>query len=291
MSRILSLLATAFPDLIIHSLTRITGGKAGEIYLANNQIIFKVALTADTSYSDLAPEYDVLCALRGKVDVPIPQPLHLGKLSDGRKVLGMSLIPGVQFTQEIYESFSMQEKNALFFQLGEILHQIHSAPVPHIRGISKWNSEENLVDFYKHYNADVKNALTPAEQLRIQKIADDFLTAIKANSVPMVLCHGDLHFWNLHYDPDTKKICGLLDFGIACYNDPLNDIRYFWGDTATKILRGYRGNIGENPTERHLFYNICNLIEEARGELSNGEAGFYVDNLKKAMFQEPLRGC
>ena len=98
-----------------------------------------------------------------------------------------------------------------------------------------------------------------------------------------------MHFWNLHYAPDTKKICGILDFGIACYNDPLNDIRYFWGDAATKILASYRGNIGEYPAERHLFYNICNLIEEAYGELSNGEVGFYVDNLKKAMFQEPLK--
>ncbi|MCL1861996.1 MAG: hypothetical protein FWF78_00330, partial [Defluviitaleaceae bacterium] len=59
--------------------------------------------------------------------------------------------------------------------------------------------------------------------------------------------------------------------------------------TATKILASYRGNIGKYPAERHLFYNICNLIEEAHRELSNGEVGFYVDNLKKAMFQEPLK--
>ncbi|MCL1844911.1 MAG: aminoglycoside phosphotransferase family protein [Defluviitaleaceae bacterium] len=328
-----NLLADVFPDLKIQSLSRMGSGKAGEIFLVNDEIVFKVALESDESHSELRVEYDVLCALHekvrighrghvseatrsleaessfpthkktsrrvsladsyyfrseGKMDVAVPRPLYFGTLPDGRKVLGMSFVPGVQFTQEIYEEFSASEKDALFAQLGGILSQLHSTKIPQIENISMYDSRENLTDFHKYYTDAVKNALSLEEQRQIQKIADDFEAAVKANPVPLVLCHGDLHFGNLNYDPATKKICGLLDFGIVCFNDGLNDMRYFWSDTVIKMLRSYSGEIGEGAAERHLFYNICNLIEEAHGELASGEAGYYVDALKKAMFQEPL---
>ncbi|MCL1862246.1 MAG: hypothetical protein FWF78_01630, partial [Defluviitaleaceae bacterium] len=56
-SNMIALLSVTFPNLTIQNLVRITNGKAGEIYLANNQIIFKVALTTDTSHSNLVLEY------------------------------------------------------------------------------------------------------------------------------------------------------------------------------------------------------------------------------------------
>jgi aminoglycoside phosphotransferase (APT) family kinase protein len=172
--------------------------------------------------------------------------------------------------------------------LGDIFHQLHSAKVPRIEKISTFDNDENLADFHKFYTNDVKNSLSQKEQTQIQKIAENFTAAIKKNPVPVVLCHGDLHFWNLNYDPATKKICGLLDFGITCYNDPLNDMRYFWSDTVIKMLRAYRGDIGKNAAERHLFYCVCNIIEEAHDELANGKTAYQVENLKRVIFQEPL---
>jgi aminoglycoside phosphotransferase (APT) family kinase protein len=283
------LLAEAFPGLIIHSLTRMGSGKSGEIFLANDEIVFKVALASDKSDSCLALEYDVLCALKGKMEITIPQPLYFGTLSNGRMVLGESLVPGIQFTQELYEEFTQSEKDALFAHMGEIFYQIHSANIPRIEKIAMYDYKENYFeDFHKYYTDNVKNTLTCAEQSQIQRIVGDFDAAIKTNPVPVVLCHGDLHFWNLNYDPITKKICGLLDFGLVCYNDPLNDMRYFWSDTVIKMLYTYPGDIGKDAAARHLFYCVCNIIEEAHGELESGTAGFYVDNLKNIIFQKPL---
>lgn len=270
-----TLLAEAF-DLKINSLTRMGNGKSAEIFLADEEIVFKVGLASDTSDSSLDLEYEVLCALQGKMEIAIPKPLYLGALPDGRKVLGESLVSGIQFSQELYEEFSQHEKDALFAHMGEIFCQLHSAKIPPVTKAFKWDDAENFADFKKYYTDEIKNALTRAEQARIQKIADDFAAAVKNNPVPVVLCHGDLHFWNLNYDPAAKKICGLLDFGCACYNDPLNDMRYFWSDTTAKMLRAYRGDFGKNATERHLFYCMCNSIESAS-----------IDSLKRIIFQEP----
>jgi aminoglycoside phosphotransferase (APT) family kinase protein len=282
-----TLLIETFPGLTIHSLTRMGKGKAGEIFLINDEIVFKVPLTFDASDSDLALEYEVLCALHGNVDITIPKPLYFGTFPDGRKVLGESLIPGIQFTQELYEELSQPEKDAIFAQMGDIFYQIHSASVPRIKNVGEFDGDP-LADFYKYYTDSVKNALSHDEQAQIQKIADEFATAIKANPVPVVLCHGDLHFKNLNYDPAEKKICGLLDFGEVHYSDPLNDMRYFWSDTVSKMLRSYSGNIGENAAERHLFYCMCNIIEAANDELANSTACEHTGKLKRIIFQKPL---
>jgi aminoglycoside phosphotransferase (APT) family kinase protein len=290
MMKIKALLAETFPDLAIHSLIRMGKGKAGEIFLVNDEIVFKVPLifdASDTSDSDLGLEYEVLCALHGNVDIAIPKPLYFGTLPDGRAVLGESLVPGVQFTQELYEELSQPEKDDIFVQMGDIFCQIHSADVPCIKNTGEFD-DDPLADFYKYYTDSVKNTLSRDEQARVIKIAADFATAIKANPVPVVLCHGDLHFKNLNYEPAQKKICGLLDFGEVHYSDPLNDMRYFWSDTVSKMLRSYSGNIGENAAERHLFYCMCNIIESVNDELSNGTACGHIDRLKRIIFQEPL---
>jgi len=281
------LLKEAVPDLKIHSITRLGNGKAGELFLVNNEIVFKTPLASDTSDSSLALEYEALNALQGKIDIPIPQPLYFGTLSDGRTFLGESLVPGEQFTQDLYEEFTQPEKDAIFAQMGDIFYQLHNAPIPPIKNANVYDSAENLAYFHENYTDAVKNALTPAEQAQIQKIADDFVAAMETD-IPSVLCHGDLHFWNLNYNPATKKLCGLLDFGLVCYNDPLNDMRYFWSDTVIKMLGAYPGNVGEHAAARHLFYCICNLIEEAHSELADSGESIFIDMIKGAMYQEPL---
>jgi len=283
-----SLITETFPNLTIHSLKQFKSGKAGEIFLANDEIIFKIPLESDTSDSSLALEYKALTALQGKFTIAIPKPLYFGVLPDGREILGESLVPGEQFSQEAYESLTQDEKDGIFMQMGEIFHQFHTADVQEIPGAMVFGNAPNLAYFHENYTDVVKKELTPAERVLLEGIADEFINAVTKDPVPLVLNHGDLHFWNLNYDPATKKLCGLLDFGLVSYNDPLNDMCYFWNDTVEIMLRNYPTGVGENAGIRHLFYNLCNLIEEARVECLAGESRAFIGYLKDAMRQERL---
>jgi len=287
-NKLKTLISEAFPGLTIHSLAQIGSGKAGEIFLANNEIVFKVPLVSDNSSSCLSVEYNVLAALYGKVRAAIPQPLYFGTLSDGRLILGESLVPGIQFTQALYESLSQREKDIVFEKLGEFFCQIHSADVPKIEGIPTNGVKQSLNYFHEYYQDIVKKELTSTEQVRIDEIVYAFCTVAETTDIPIVLCHGDAHFWNFNFDPETKQICGFLDFGIANYADPLSDMRYYWSLETAKILKKYPGNIGKNAGIRHLFYCICNLIEEAYYERTDGGSFDYINSLKQAIYQESL---
>jgi len=282
-------LSIAFPALPIRTLSPLADGKAGTTFAVNDDLVLKISLGTDDSDSCLAMEYDVLSALRGKMDFPIPQPFFFAQLPDGRYALIESRVPGVPFSQEVYETFTQPEKDAIFIQLGSVTHQLHNVSTPHFSQISVYDPAANLADFHKYYTQDIKNVLTPTEQARIEQIAGDFQAAAASCPIPTVLCHGDLHFGNLNYDPQTKRLCGLFDFGLVCYNDPLNEFRYFWSDTVTIILRAYSGDLGDNIAARHLFYCMCNIIEEAHGELRAGPPGFFVDTLKRVIFQKPIQ--
>jgi aminoglycoside phosphotransferase (APT) family kinase protein len=231
----------------------------------------------------------VLSALYGRVRIAIPKPLYLGRLSDGRAVLGESLVPGVSFSQKAYEALSQPEKDAVFEQLGDIFCQIHHADIPPLDGVPTHTPEDNIAYFHEYYKEAVKEGFTEKEKARIESIYDDFCAAVAADPVPTALCHGDVHFANLCFDPQSKSICGLLDFSIAEYNDPLNDMRYFWNDTTAKMLAAYTGGIGKNVGARHLFYGLSNLIEEAYYERANGGTFYFNAQIKKLIGQEPLR--
>jgi aminoglycoside phosphotransferase (APT) family kinase protein len=286
--KIKALINGLFPDLSVQTVTKMGNGKAGEIFLVNGEIVFKLPLTSDTSDSDLFMEYKILSALDGKLEIAIPKPLYFGTLPDGRSILGESLVRGEQFTQDIYESFSQAEKDALFEQLGDIFHQLHSADIPKTEGIILYDAKSNLEYFYENYTDLVKKELTEAERNKLEQLARDYCAALEESPAPLALCHGDMHFKNLNYDPETKKFCGLLDFGLINYNDPLNDMRYFWADTVEKMLRNYPGDIGKNAGTRHLFYNLCNLLDEVHGNLKNSDPSEYLVYLKRAMYQQPL---
>ncbi|MCL2604846.1 MAG: aminoglycoside phosphotransferase family protein [Defluviitaleaceae bacterium] len=283
------LLAETFPDIRIRTLTKLGNGKAGEIFLTNGETVFKVPLTSDESDSDLRLEYEVLLALHGKVEITIPKPICIATLADGRTVLGESLVPGVQFTHDMFDSFTQPEKDALFAQMGDIFYQLHTAEIPQIKNAPVYGVKENLEYFYENYTDSVKKELTNAEQAKIDEILQNFITAVEKNPPPVTFTHGDVHFWNLNYDPTAKRICGILDFGIANYNDPINDIRYFWPKNVAQILVKYPADLGEGLGARHLFYNMCNMIDEANGELKRGVVPESVKWLKQLIYQEPLK--
>ena len=282
------LIADAFPALSIHTLTPLGNGKAGDIFLANGDIVFKVAQESDIAHSSLALEYEVLQAFQGKLEIPIPAPLYFGTLADGRPILGETLLHGEPFSQEMYETLTRAGQEAIFAQMGDIFCQIHRADVPRIPGLTTWTAEQNLADFYEFYTDAVQAALTSDDRAIMEKIVENFRHATEAAPPPQVLCHGDMHFGNFLYDPLIKKLCGLLDFGISAYNDPLNDMRYYWSDNTQIMLRHYGGDVGTRVGDRHLFYCIHNLIEELHGEIAQGSTRAYVHVVQVALRQKRL---
>ena len=280
----IDLINKAFPDLAIHSLKQIGKGKACEVYLANDEIVFKIPFNSDST-SCLSIEYQVLNALCGKVN-NIPQPLYFGTLPDGKLILGESLMPGIQFTSEIYDSLTELEQDYVFIVMGEFIRQIYYADKPHIEGIPINDPKKNIPIFEKRYTEAIKNVLNDAERRKIDEIYHKFLQALDSH-VPLVLCHADMHFWNMQFDPQTRRICGLLDFGEACYADLMEDMEYYWPAQVAKIMRGHGNMLDENAGIRHLFYCMNSLMDAANDELANGVMT-YVNYLKEMIYSKPF---
>jgi len=281
---VIDLINNAFPDLTIHALKKIGKGKACEVYLANDEIVFKIPLKANSA-AGLSAEYRVLSALCGKVN-HIPQPLYFGTLPDGKLILGESLMPGIQFSSEIYDSLTESEQDDVFSVMGEFVRQIYYADIPRIEGIPINDPKKNIRIFETRYTETIKNVLNDAERSKVDEIYHNFLQALELH-VPIVLCHADMHFWNLQYDPKMRRVCGLLDFGEACYADLMEDMEYYWPVQVAKIMRGHGSILDENAGVRHLFYCMSNLMNEANDELANGAMN-YVNYLKELIYSKPF---
>lgn len=83
-----------------------------------------------------------------------------------------------------------------------------------------------------------------------------------------VLCHGDVGFHNMAFEPGTLDITGLFDFDDACANQPEWDLRYLTfdpkdhnHDILSRGLDAYERAGGDTPSlKRTLVFNALSAI-------------------------------
>ncbi|KAF6798171.1 phosphotransferase enzyme family protein [Colletotrichum sojae] len=117
---------------------------------------------------------------------------------------------------------------------------------------------------------------------RVDKFVADglegYIAGSGADASQRVLIHGDFTTNNVQYDPDTKKVTGVLDFDWAYVSHPCHEFFYSLGDVGGNT----GGGTGRDPDRsggrigRAMmtgdFDSISDLPEEAAGQLAIAKA-------------------
>ena len=87
--------------------------------------------------------------------------------------------------------------------------------------------------------------------------------------VELVLVHADLHFGNMMFDVESKKIIGLIDFGSAHFAEPARDMHYYYGDGLKSLLDGYGVTLDPYLVERQNFQAVINFLFHIRDNIES----------------------
>ena len=262
--RLKKLICETFPELKINKFSSLSEGKEGAICLANDEIVFKIPFLKNEGVNEAA----VLRFLENKLDIEIPKVLYSAYSENGLYIIGETLLSGIAYSYELHDTFDFETKIDICRQLGKIVRSLHEAGGhdPSWLGCEE-TPEDCINEFNKRWTPETRNLFSGDEIGKIEKIAERYKKISAEYPVKPVLCHGDLHFYNLMFDEKNKRISGVLDFGCVNYGEPAGEWYYYFDPKY--YLEGYGDNGDKYFSDRQIFHAMSCLLNNLPEQVAN----------------------
>lgn len=269
---LLNIIKETFPESSIQDFSILGKGLYGTACLVNNNIVFKISQLSEKAIKDAQIENYILKKLQDKVSFEIPRVLYDGRFNNDRFIFGETLVAGVTYTQDIHDSFNENTKSDILKQIGRIARELHGVHIEDKDKILHVEEYTDVIKIYQEYFSDkVRACLSVQNQEKIQKLCDRYEYLSLNYPVKKVLVHADLHFENMMFDKDTKKIIGLIDFGSAHFAEPSRDLHYYRDSGLRDFMIGY-GDTGDVYfMERQKFQCVINFLSNIGEDLENNK--------------------
>jgi len=225
------------PELQITSTRMNNEGLSNDVILVNEQFVFRFPKN-ERGRQQLAKEAEILRLLRRYITLQTPEPLY-----QHPDLLGYRLIPGEPLRRDVLMKLETYERQKIADQLAEFLLQMHAIPFAQVAPESA--KADCLMDYenWKSHYERIRKTVFPllqeyqrqwASQLYETQLADK-----KNFEYQQILVHTDLTPYHILFDPENKRLSGIIDFGCAGVGDPALDVGlliYFYGQSFVNLL-------------------------------------------------------
>lgn len=217
----LDLIRRILPGLQITSARRGEDGLVNDVVVVNDEWVFRFARD-EQSRQTLWRELRTLTALEGRITLRIPRVEHHDK-----DWFAYRFIPGVPLTRGRLESARPATRERVMTQLACFLSELHAS-------LQDSSSSRLVVDSAtaraacERLYASLELELFPYMMAHSRESAIELFRPAFEGRVDLgyvaAFLHGDLMPYHLCYDPDQKRLNGVIDFGDAGWGDPATDI-------------------------------------------------------------------
>jgi len=281
-----TLVVETFPHIPIKKFTLLGEGKSATVCLANDEIVFKIPLPDHVENAEWQRnEPTVLQFLEGKLDIQVPKILCAGTSPCGLYIFGMTLLHGTPFSYELCDTYDKETSLDIQRQLGKIVRNIHTAG-GHDPSWLTTNTQETaaelLADFHRKFNPTTRAFFLPHEVEFVEEIAKRYEYVSTHHPVKPVLCHHDLHYYNLMFDEENKRISGVLDFGCAGYGEPAQDWHYYFD--AKYVLEGYGDTADEFFMDRQRFHALSHMLYDFAPDVAEEQRNTTLGYIRQYIF-------
>lgn len=229
-----------FPHLEIKSVRANTDGLINEVFIVNEDLVFRFPKNNDYGKKLLTNETKVIELIRKYVEIPVP---HFEYKSDDTVVY--RFIKGNALRRKDISKLNDKEQAQIAERLAEFLKQFHNIPMSEIEqaGIAQSDVNRSREKWLKLFE-DVKKDLFPLMMPHVRESIEEHFTAITSdkdfmNYTPKLI-NGDFVPYHIIFDRETKQINGIIDFGTAGTGDPAADfacIIYNYGESFLKKMK------------------------------------------------------
>ncbi|MEZ4869410.1 MAG: phosphotransferase [Caldilineaceae bacterium] len=267
------------PDLAIETVVLNTDGLANEVVIINETLVFRFT-TGEYSRRALAGEVSVLTLIRPHITLPMPDPFHV---SDD--LMAYSLLPGAALTRQVWEALDEQDQQVVADQLATFLRQLHATPgdatIPTTVAPCRYADQAGIYARVKEkvYPLLLKHQIAWAEALYASVLDDPTIF----DYTPQLI-HGDLACYHILFDPTTRRLAGIIDFGVAGLGDPALDLgclyQYYGAGFVNRLYDAYP--TARTFAKRTQFYAQAGELAWVLQGLESGEPFWFTAHIGAA---------
>jgi aminoglycoside 2''-phosphotransferase len=211
-----------YPDLTISSLHVDSDGLINNVYIINNELVFRFPKNEEAQKS-LAVEIKVLDLARNHLDITIPFFEHREP-----DFVVYRMIAGEPLYRNDILRLDETIQDRLAEQLAIFLRQLHTIPINEFDSLAipKSDPAQKLARCNRLYQ-DIEQELFPylmtMAKDSVRQLFEPLFTGKLSLDFLPTLTHNDLAPYHILYNRNEQRITGIIDFGTAGINDPASD--------------------------------------------------------------------
>jgi aminoglycoside phosphotransferase (APT) family kinase protein len=258
-------------NLTVSSFKLVAGGrskltalfKQSGCELLPEHLVLRLDWASAVTGTSVVTEYELLKRVH-KAGLKVPEPFALVEDDNplGAAFIIVSRLPGAP----LGDIFQPPISESIALQLAEQFGKIHSIPLSDLEGLPAITEREYSADQLRETLAElcaVFDSLGDKNPIIVETI-DLIEEGIDSISGPKTLVHSDLGFHN--FLVDGENLSALLDWELAHFGNPANDLGYIRGDIEKmvswhKFMVAYRAGGGPDLTDEEIdFYFLWALF-------------------------------
>lgn len=210
-----------FPELNIRTIKSTTIGWDNFVVEINSKYIFRFPKNQNNNFK---LEKKIIDFISPKITLSIPIIEFIGK---SFCYFGYKKIPGKSFSKNLLLKLSEKERSIIAFDLAKFLFEFHSNFS--VKKAVEMGIEKE--DHHSYYNIIKRKLLDKIEDKKLLKFTEETLREyieIKKAEEDILVLYNDLHENNLAFDPESKKLNGIFDFGDVMIEDLNREFHYLF---------------------------------------------------------------
>jgi aminoglycoside 2''-phosphotransferase len=224
------------------------------VYIANNEVVFRIPRN-ELSRRQLQVELHFLPQIAEVSPLAVPEYQYFSKQTG--LYAGYDLLPGEQFTAQMFETCSSDEKRHIAKQIGAFLSALHSFPL-HEKDLQavpvQKQSRQSWLDLWAEVYHKAADILQSQHREKIERMFSYILDEMDFDMLPKTLIHGDFSSDHLLFNETSKQLSGVIDFGDLMIGDPAYDfngiLREYWGEFLQEVLQFYQPGMDDKYKQR-----------------------------------------
>ena len=269
----------ALPELKIEHLELNQEGLINDVVIVNRCLVVRFSKSEEFA-AGLENEARILDLIRTHLHLLAPEPVF--------KAAGVLVYPIVDGQPLLFEEvleLDTQSRKDVAAQLGAFLHDLHSIstaglapPLPRTR--ARTTRQE-----WAEFKSQVQEKIYPLLQAHQVHWIERFFAAALEDpeffSYTPALIHGDLAPYHVLWSPAEKRLCGVIDFGMAGLGDPAVDFGILislYGERFVALMGASYPGL-ENLLRRARFYAQAIELEWVERGLESGQNFWFTAHL------------
>lgn len=269
-----SLINKIAPELDIRKLEINAEGMANDVVIVNSEFVFRFA-KGELGHSSYFREIRALEVLRGHVEIPIPVPFYTAE-----DVIAYHFLPGESFTRDKLAALNLDDQKTAAGHLAAFLRGMHAINDPDLPLTAAPVRIEQFQEQYRRAREVLFPLLLPHQVDWVQRVYS-FIDLPGAFDVEPTLSHGDLAPYHILFNPQHKRLSGVIDFGVSGLGDPASDLgallQYYGPEFVSQMAEMYPGIDRYLP--RASFYAQAIEIQWVLLGLDRGENFWFTAHL------------